>query len=150
MNKIIAAFDPGLTTGYALSTGKFGKWDFSRSPGDPEGMPAVLFYKRLTLFCSQNEVEVLAYEKVFQIGGQRRGRGVQYGWETIILMVAAELGMELKGYFPSSLKKRFAGSGKADKDAMRAQLAKQHGIEVGDDNVVDAIALLYLARQDCQ
>lgn len=150
MSKIILAVDPGLNTGYALSTGKYGKWDFSRSPGDPVGMPAVLFYKRLTLFCAQNEVEVLAYEKLFHMAGKRAGRGVQYGWETIVLMVAAELGMELVSYWPTNIKKRFTGSGKADKDDMRAKLAADHGIDVDDHNTVDALILLFLARQDCQ
>ncbi len=58
--------------------------------------------------------------------------------------------MSLKSYFPSNLKKRFTGSGKADKDAMRVQLLKDHGIDVDDHNVADALIILYLARQDCQ
>lgn len=153
---IICAIDPGTSAAYACSNGTFGRWDFSRMKGSPAGLPLVMFYRRLTLFCSQNEVDVLAYEKL--LGGKKQfGRDLQYGWQSVMLMVAAELGMELKAYFPSNLKKRVTGSGKADKDQMRRQfiqdhglLIASHGIDVNDHDLVDALWILYLARQDCQ
>lgn len=153
----ILAVDPGMSCAYAASAGQFGKWDFSRASGDPEGLPLVLFYKRLYLFVGQHEIEVLAYEKVFQMQSQKKGRGVQYGWETVMLMVAAEYRLELKSYWPSNLKKRATGKGNADKDQMRAQFIADHGplieergIDVDDHDLVDALWILFLARQDCQ
>ena len=69
-------------------------------------------------------------------------RDICCGFRGILLEVAARFGLPLYSYAPMTIKKRFCGTGKADKPMMMAE-AKRLGYDVAGPDETDAIAILY-------
>jgi Holliday junction resolvasome RuvABC endonuclease subunit len=96
------------------------------------------------------ELARIAYENVNFIGGPQGTYAVQVygGFEAIVLMFCDHHQIECRGHAVGTVKKRFAGSGKATKDDMIAQ-CRAMGFKPQDDNEADAIAVLHVATDRC-
>ncbi len=64
----------------------------------------------------------------------------------VLRLVAAELGVRLVLYVPSTIKLQTTGSGRADKAQMIAAVRTRFGVVTTDDNVADAIAILKMVQ----
>ena len=143
--------DIGTHTGYAIVEGNklvaSGVRDFSVKAHRHIGHRGIMFYDFLR---QVGRVDEIYYEKV-QFTGNRfssDGGELYKGFLMLVNMYAAGYNIPTFGIWPTTLKKNFAGSGKADKLAMCAQ-ARSLGWKSGKENTdlyhdeVDAIALLH-------
>ena len=65
--------------------------------------------------------------------------------EGVLLMIASDYGVDIQGVAVSTLKKVVTDNGRADKDAMVAEINLLFGIDVATDHEADALACLVWA-----
>lgn len=142
--------DIGRRTGWALAEdGKIigsGVRDFSVKDSEHIGKRGIKFYNFLLTF---GHVDEICYEKVQFTGNRKTSDGGELykGFLMLVNMYAAGYGIPTFGTHPSTLKKAFAGHGRAEKETM-CQIAREagwmggvEGTQVNHDEA-DAIALL--------
>jgi Holliday junction resolvasome RuvABC endonuclease subunit len=79
--------------------------------------------------------------------GKSGGTEERIALQWCIRMALNRMGIECVMVEPSSLKKAWTGSGKAEKDDMVAQCGRQCGVRPDTDDEADAIALAWVAAQ---
>lgn len=93
-------------------------------------------------------IDMLAYEEP-TANPKSSNRLPQYAMVSALLWASDDLACtEVARYWPTSIKKRATGSGKAEKEAMIAVAQRFCGREVLDHNEADALVLLQLVLED--
>ena len=151
----ILAIDPGTRCGWARLDGaqvESGVWDFS----GPQSWGAKWsdFHARLMGKTTALQAQTIVCEDQTRIRG--RYALLCWGWQVMVMALAAQQHMELLVVNPATLKKWATGSGKASKDEMvRATNAQMAILQpytgrrraIWDDNEADALLLLAWARE---
>lgn len=138
----ILALDLGTKTGWALSTGQSGVWDFKLSKFDSAGQRYVGFRHALIEKFLINDVKKVYYEEV-RMHTAVDAAHVYGGMVAILQSTCLENNIEYQGVPVGTIKKHATGKGNADKDAMvKAAVQKFKGIDVKDHNHADALWIL--------
>ena len=141
----ILAIDPATTCGWASSDGPSGVWDLSVRPDESKGMRLIRLRSKLREF---QKVELIVFEASRNV---RHGNAIRVAAQLqgVIETHCCDEGIEYKGYSPSEIKKFATGNGLANKTLMMTTgQAKWPEMDFIDDNHVDAVWLLELARKE--
>lgn len=154
----ILSLDLGTNTGFALRRGdtrvESGTVRFNARKDEPPGARFNRFRRWLVDVKQANpDLARVAYEEVVAISIPGRQGGlyaaqVYGGFLAIVLMFCDHHQIEAEGFHISTVKKLFAGSGRAQKIDVIAQ-CKALGFNPGTDNEADAIAVLHVATGTC-
>lgn len=145
----ILALDPANTTGWAWSDRnetRYGTWSLV-VPNRPADHRLVVFLDLLRRIVAATAVELIAFEEASFGSPNRRVQAMHNELRGIIKLVAAERGIEVVGYHPTTIKKFATGSGRASKSQMIAAARTMLGLYTSDDNVADAAFILALAQR---
>lgn len=155
----ILALDLGSRTGWALAIGKLresGVQTFDVRRGESPGMRFIKFNTWLAEIASVattptfGPLGLIVYEQTHHRGGA--ATEVSAGFATRVQEFCAAHAIEHAAVHSATLKKWTTGSGRADKDSMLRAVVKRGWFPArgptgfqGDDNEVDAVALLHYA-----
>lgn len=142
------ALDMALITGYAISVGgsilESGTVDLTKYRVGIGKHNGHAFMALHDFICSRyGDGIAIAYEVPHHRGGPATRLGV--GWQTVVLMFSAQLGIKTLPVHTMTLKKFITGTGKADKQQMISEVIRRTGITPKDDNEADAIAVALYA-----
>jgi len=142
----ILAIDPGTRCGWARLDGaqvESGVWDFS----GPQSWGAKWsdFHARLMGKTTALQAQTIVCEDQTRIRG--RYALLCWGWQVMVMALAAQQHMELLVVNPATLKKWATGKGGASKAEMIAAACDRYGEWVTDDNEADSLLLLAYARE---
>lgn len=148
----ILALDPATKCGWAyLQIGgsiASGTWDLSRRRDESDGMKLIRFEKKLNEIASVG-IDLLVFEAARHSAPGMQGALVhQSKLQGVLEKWAAEHAIEYRGYSPSEIKKHAAGKGNAGKPAVLEAVRAKYGYTGSDGDEADAIALLYLAKDE--
>lgn len=146
----IFALDPAASTGFAHSDGTHGAYlltsPFDTRPGDR----LVRFWMWLDRFLEQHLTELIAAEDASFGSPNPSIQAMHNELRAIVFMVAAERGIDVKMFHPSTIKLFATGNGRAKKPDMIRACREKLGIISDSDDEVDACWILELAkRPDC-
>ncbi|MEM8864074.1 MAG: hypothetical protein AAGF31_00845 [Planctomycetota bacterium] len=98
---------------------------------------------------SGRQIDLVAYEEP-TMHAKSANRLPQYAMATALILAADTCGVpgDALREWPSTVKKEFAGSGRASKSKMIEAASTYAGRRVKDDNEADAIALLAVVLQE--
>ena len=142
----ILAIDPATATGWAVFDGHFYQYGAFRLTGEARSTRFLDFETRLTHLIAEHQPRLIAYETQDAVRGPH-ARRLLGGLATIIELVAERTGTAMIGYSAAAIKKAVTGSGKADKQAMIAEIHRR-GFYTRDDNEADAMAVLLTAQAE--
>ncbi len=150
----ILALDPStVATGWANSHGDYGVWhllvwledeDAYLEPDQLQhvGAPAVVLQRFIGLHIENAGIELIAYEQVIA-GANRHGLTAQWYLQAAIQMAACEMEIPTVGYWPTNVKKRVTGDGRAEKEEVLEVVRDRLGVgDVTDTDAADAMAVL--------
>jgi Holliday junction resolvasome RuvABC endonuclease subunit len=143
----ILALDPAEHTGYAHSDGPMGVWLLSDHGSRHPGARLERLRERIYEAFRQWGFERLAFEDASFGSPNPNVQAMHNELRGVVKLVAAELGVEVVLFKPTTIKKFATGSGRADKGQMIRAAKTILGIAVTDDNVADALFILEAARQ---
>ena len=152
--KAILCLDLATTTGFALrrADGRIesGEVSFSLKKDEGQGRRYVKFRAWLVeMKQAHPELAEIVYEQVMGHGAFQVISAHVFGGLLATLQAFGEHhGIAYRGIGVSTIKKRFAGHGRASKGDVIAQ-CKALGFSPGGDNEADAIALLHVALGRC-
>lgn len=150
----ILALDLATVCGFALlrADGRIesGEVSFALKKDDGQGRRYVKFRAwLLEVKQAHPDLAEIVYEQVMGHGAHNIIAGHVYGGLLATLQAFGEHhGIAYRGIGVSTIKKRFAGHGKASKADVIAQ-CRALGFKPGGDNEADAIALLHVALDRC-
>jgi crossover junction endodeoxyribonuclease RuvC len=143
---VILGIDPGLaSTGYAVVDrfdGRLRAVDFGVIRTDsrvdhPERLQFI--YARVTQIIEAHEIDAAAIESWFVHPVSRAAMGMAESRGAVQVAIA-NAGIPIVEYSPNTIKQSVTGSGRADKDQVRAMVKRLTGVEAGSDHAGDAIA----------
>ena len=143
----ILALDLGCKTGWATldTDSRFevesGVQEFVLQRGDSPGMRYLAFRAWLSRIGDQTLPDLIVYEQNFRRGGA--ATEIAAGFSTRVQEWCAEHGVECTSVNVSTLKKQYAGHGRADKEVLAQKMGERWGradLEAGDE--ADALAVL--------
>lgn len=150
---VTMALDLATRTGFAIlrADGKVesGEARFDLKPTDGQGLRYIKFRKWLVEMKAAHPIERLVYEKVMGHGAFQVISAHVYGGLLATLQAFGEHHqIPYDGFAVTTIKKQFAGSGRAQKvDVIRQ--CEAMGFRPASDNEADAIALLHVATGRC-
>lgn len=150
---VTLALDLATKTGFAVlrADGRIesGVVSFGLKSNEGEGQRYVKFRRWLVDMKQAHGIDRIVYEKVMGHGAFQVIAAHVYGGLLATLQAFGEHhSIAYDGFAVTTIKKRWTGSGKADKVAMVAQ-CKALGFHPRDHNEADAIALLHVALDRC-
>lgn len=154
MKGAVLCVDIGTKTGFAIlrADGKIESGQVNLQPkrGEGDGMRYVRFRRWLIEMKQTHEpIQEIVYEMVMGHGAFQVIAAHCFGGLLATLQAFGEHHqIPYRGFGVSTIKKRFAGHGKATKGDMIDQCRKL-GFSPVDDNEADAIALLHVALDRC-
>lgn len=146
----ILGLDPAGRTGFCHTDGFRGYVDLTRTLDKHPGARLLRFEDWLQETLGAHPTELLAAEDASFGSHNPAIQAMHNQLLGVLLLVAAEHSIDVKLFFPGTIKAFFTGSGRADKSQMIRACKTHYGIDVDDDNEADAIAIMELAkRPDC-
>jgi Holliday junction resolvasome RuvABC endonuclease subunit len=153
--QIILGIDPATKTGFACqqvgcnAPPVFGSWDYSRVVTDEtpnrSGHRLSAFREDLSTMVANNHVTLVAYEEAMWGTHNHETAAFHGEMRGIIKLVCAVHGIQHKGYNPGTIKKFWAGHGKAEKKGMMRACKTWLNLDVDDPDAADALAIMSLA-----
>ena len=144
----ILALDPATKCGWAISKDIYGVWDLKTRKDESWGMKLIRLKAKLDEILKSNKLDLIVYERP---GGRFTGPIITQSKITgIIEMFCEENGISYRAYSSGEIKKFATGKGNAGKPLMIDAAKQKFGYEGDDDNVADALHLLYLAKSDLE
>lgn len=146
----VLGIDPANRTGFAHSDGYRGFIDLARAADQHPGERLIRFSNWLEETLDTHVTELIAAEDA-SFGSNNPHTAAQHNQlKALILLIAAEFGLPVKFFQPTTIKAFATGSGSAGKDQMKRACKTFHGIDIADENVADAFWIMELAkRPDC-
>ncbi len=150
----ILAIDAATLTGWAHSSGRHGEWRLGKGDERASRLRRMILGAGRLYGVDLIVYELASYGAGFRVD-KRTGRKFQQMASIklhnelagAIKDAAIELGAELWGYHPSTIKAQTTGSGRASKEQMIAAVNSLYGVETDSDNVADAVAMLEMAKR---
>lgn len=146
----LLALDLGTRTGWAISREdgaiRSGEWNLGNIGRAREGLRFLLFRASLIGVRDTYGTNRVVYEDVAFIQAGQKAAHLYGGWKAILLSWCETHDIPYDGVHTGTLKKFWAGSGRADKRTM-TDIARAHGHAPASDNEADALALLYWALE---
>ena len=141
---MILALDLSLTaTGWATSLDEHGVYT-PTSKGTERLLDLADF---LMEFCGRDELPDLAVLEGYSFGSRGRATFSIAEWGGVARYLLADYDIPTAEVPPAVLKKYATGKGTSPKPTMRMELYKRSGLDIADDNTVDALWLLAAAHQ---
>ncbi len=143
---MILGVDPGLaSTGYAVVSGGPGRvrvvaWGVIRTePGTPHALRLREIHDRLAEVLLQHPVDGAAIESwyIHQTSRAAMGMAEARGAAQVALALAD---VPVQEYSPNTIKQAVTGSGRADKQQVRAMVERLTGVRATSDHAADAMA----------
>jgi len=140
----ILALDIATKTGFAVTDGESGTWNFTAKKDESKGLRLVLLKRNIARIHKEEPIDIVVFEavrctrNVQAVVAQSELQGIVKAWCEI-------KGIVYKGYTSSTIKKHATGKGNADKKAMVNSAAEFFETTIVDDNHADALWLLDLA-----
>lgn len=145
----VLALDPANRTGFAHSDGYRGFVDLSRVVDKHPGQRLIRFTNWLEETLENHATDLIAAEDASFGSHNPAVQAMHNQLLGALLMTAAEYGIDVKLFFPGTIKVFATGNGRADKQQMVRACKTHYGIEVTHDEA-DAIFIMELAkRPDC-
>jgi Holliday junction resolvasome RuvABC endonuclease subunit len=144
----ILAIDPGTKTGWAsLYQGhvESGVHEFSLGRGDSPGMRFLRFRSFLVDMLTMTKPELVVYEQAHMRGGF--ATDLLVGMTSRVQEECAARSINYEAIHSTTLKKFAAGSGRAQKDLMKAHASIRFGRNIISDDEADALCLLDMAMK---
>jgi Holliday junction resolvasome RuvABC endonuclease subunit len=144
----ILAIDPGTKTGWAsLYQGhvESGVHEFSLGRGDSPGMRFLRFRSFLVDMLMMTKPELVIYERAHMRGGF--ATDLLVGMTSRVQEECAARSINYEAVHSATLKKFAAGSGRAQKDLMKAHASTRFGRNIESDDEADALCLLDMAMK---
>lgn len=138
----ILGIDPAAKCGFAHSNGEHGVWVLKEKSKEHPGLRLERFRRRLFLMRRDYGVDAVGIEDASFGSHNPNVQALHNELIGIAKLVCSEWSIEIYTFTPSHLKKWLTGNGRADKSQMIAAVNSQFGLNVTDDNVADAIAVL--------
>jgi crossover junction endodeoxyribonuclease RuvC len=144
----VLGIDPGLTrTGYGLVRRGRGMEAVAfgvirTEPSGPMSVRLAELYTDLAAVITQHQPDVVAIERVFT--NRNRQTAIAVGRASgVVMLAAAQAGLEVHEYSPTAVKLAVAGDGAAAKTAVAEMVARRLRLSVigGPADVADAIAI---------
>lgn len=144
---MILGVDPGLaSTGYAVVGGSPGRprvdaWGvITTAPATPHARRLREIHDRLTEVALQHGVTGAAIESwyIHKHSTSAMGMAEARGAAQVALALA---GIDVTEYSPNTVKQAVTGSGRADKQQVRAMVHRLTGVSARSDHAADAIAI---------
>lgn len=146
----ILGIDPANRLGAAHSDGYRDVIELARGGDVHPGQRLIRFSNWLEETLDAHKTELIAAEDASFGSHNPAIQAMHNQLLGVLLLVAAEYGIEVKLFFPGTIKAFATGNGRADKSQMVWACKTHFGIEPRDDNEADAIFILELAkRPDC-
>ena len=139
----IIGLDIAKRTGWAHSDGTSGLWKLEKG-GSFHGRQLLQLTRNILLLAEQKGCKTIVVEAAFVHTSHRTGMTHKLEQNAAAKMVAAMIGAQYYEYAPSTIKLYTAGSGRADKEAMKRAVALKYGTVTDDDNIADAVAVLQM------
>ena len=139
----ILGIDPAAKCGWAHSNGQHGVWILKEKAKEHPGARLERFRRRLFMIRRDCGVDAIGIEDASFGSHNPNVQALHNELIGIAKLVASEWTIPIFLYKPSHLKKWLTGNGRADKQQMVAAVNDQFGLNVTDDNVADAIAVLH-------
>jgi len=141
----ILGLDLSLTaTGWAVSPDEFG---VERTAGTCRGTDRLLEYRHWLEVMCDGYLPDKAVIEGYSFGSKGRAVFNIAEWGGVARLALVDKGVPFVEVPPSVLKKYATGRGNAPKPDMRMELYKRTGLDVADDNAVDALWLLAVGRE---
>lgn len=141
----ILGLDLSLTaTGWAVSPDEFG---VERTAGKFRGTDRLVEYRYWLKAMCDRYAPAQAVLEGYSFGSRGRAVFSIAEWGGIARLVLVDRGVPFVEVAPAVLKKYATGRGNAPKPDMRMELFKRSGLDVADDNAVDALWLLAIGRE---
>jgi Holliday junction resolvasome RuvABC endonuclease subunit len=150
----LLAIDLATKSGFALlladGTITSGVVSFKVGAREGDGMRYVKFWRWLEAMRQAHpDLHAIAYEAVLRHGANQVYAAHCFGGLLATLQAFGELhGIPYRGISVSTIKRQFAGSGRAQKCDVIEQ-CRAMGFDPADDNEADALALLHVATDTC-
>lgn len=148
---IILALDPALQTGFACNppTGLvYGVWQLAGRGEEHHGNRMIRLRGQILEAHARWRFDRLAFEDASFGANNPTTQQFHNQLRGVMLMAAAELDVEARGFNPATIKKFATGFGHAKKDQMIRALETHYGIRTECSDVADAIFILELAKQE--
>ena len=147
---MILSLDVATKCGWALGNlttmEASGVWDFSIKRDESSGMRLVRFKSKLNEFFSTRKIDLVTFER--SSGMHKAPIIVQSELHGVLKLVCEDLGIKYKAYSAQEIKRFATNKGRANKEVMKEALFNEHGINLEDDNEIDAIWILKLTQKD--
>lgn len=146
----ICALDLATTTGYAsVSHGivMSGTFKCRQSSKEPWGLCFLRFKRFLREWLIQEKPEQLWYEDVMRFSSNSAAKAY-CGLRAVMLMECEAHGVEVRGLSVGTIKKTFAGSGKASKEDMIEAAWRHWKIKTASHDEADSLGILFTAIQN--
>ena len=147
---MILSLDVATKCGWALGNlttmEASGVWDFSIKRDESSGMRLVRFKSKLNEFFSTRKIDLVTFER--SSGMHKAPIIVQSELHGVLKLVCEDLGIKYKAYSAQEIKRFATNKGRANKEVMKEALFNKHGINLEDDNEIDAIWILKLTQKD--
>jgi Holliday junction resolvasome RuvABC endonuclease subunit len=136
---VILGLDPGLRTGWALSSGRCGTVDLRSDYAEDQGKAGSLFARWLADAIVEHGVWTVVIERPF-------GRHPSTEFAVYLARRAHEVAwvhhVRRHEFTPSGMKKLITGDGRAGKPAVMARVANMNRWTAASDHEADAAALV--------
>ena len=143
---LVVGVDPGLaSTGWAVVEGSgsrlravaFGT--LRTSPRTPQAERLLALHDGLAAVLREHPVGGAAMEAWFVHPPSKAAMGMSAA-RGALLVALAQAGVAVQEYSPNAVKQAVTGNGRADKDQVRAMVARIVGADPGTDHAADAMA----------
>jgi Holliday junction resolvasome RuvABC endonuclease subunit len=146
LDNVILAIDPAEKTGWALSNGEHGLWDFKLKRDETFGYKLINFERKMSYIVEKYGVKIISFERP---SGHHANAVISHSkFVAIIETFCINKNIEHRGYSAKEIKKFATGNGNAGKPLMIKAAQDKFGYEGGDDNVADAICILNLTIKE--
>jgi len=147
MKKInILAIDPAEKTGWAINNQIYGVWDLKLKRDESFGSKLLRFKSHLSESVEKGKIGLIVFERP---SGRMPAAIMSHA--KLVAMIetfGVENDIPTRGYSATEIKKFATGKGNSNKKVMLQYAVRKLKYVGNDDNEVDALFLLLLAKQD--
>lgn len=145
-DNVILAIDPAEKTGWAISQTIYGVWNFKLKRDENFGMKLIRLRSKLKEAVEEHNVAIIIYER--PTGIMPNALISHSKLVGVIEEFCTERDIPFRGYSAHEIKKFATGKGAGKKELLMVAAKEKLGYTGNDDNEVDAIWLLLMAKKD--
>lgn len=138
----VLGLDPAAKTGWSVSgdidkVGAFGVWSLTDKTDKHPGRRLERFRRFLYQLHREYKIEAIGVEDASFGSNNPNVAAMHNELRGVVKLFAAELELPITMVHPTTLKKWFTGSGRADKDRMIEEVNSRFQLNITDHNIAD-------------